>query len=171
MKRQSCSMGWPKIWLSFSFPNYQDSDGHFKATSFSFLAHLIRLPLLSHWQSILMHTKKLFQFVTWRFKTLVPLTQSLISWRQTWWKEREFSCFPPSTFSTDKSWFLEWFWFGFGSKALCCKMNYSHILFIDSNSVWFIELVNEHLYIIVFFVWVFFVVSLCRMYVCVSVCI
>lgn len=48
-------------------------------------------------------------------------------------------------------------------------MNYSHILFIDSNSVWFIELVNEHLYIIVFFVWAFFVVSLCRMCVCLCV--
>lgn len=140
---------------------------------FSFLVHLICLPILSHQQSILMHRKKkylIFQIVTWRFETFVPLTQSLIYWRQTWWKEREFSCFPPSRFTTDKSWFLEWFWFGFGSKALCCKMNYSHILFIDSNSVWFIELVNEHLYIIVFFVWACFVVSLCRMCVCLCVC-
>lgn len=43
-------------------------------------------------------------------------------------------------------------WFGFESKALHCKMNYSHFLFIDLNSVGIIKLVNEHLYIIVFFV-------------------
>lgn len=160
-------MEWPKTKLSFSFPNYQDSDGHFKASPFSFLVHLLCLPILSHQQSILMHTHKKItsncHLKVWDFCSPNPESDILET-------NLEGVCFPPSPFSTDKSWFLEWFCFVFGSKALCCKMNYSYILCIDSNSVWFIKLVNEHLYIIVFFVWAFFVVSLCRMCVCLCVC-
>lgn len=157
-------MGWPKI--NPSFPNCREHGRHFKATSFSFLIHLVCLPII---ESFSVLKKNLFHIIIWIF---VPLTQRYLGDKYDG-KRRNFLVFhlPPSVqtktdFLSDFSWGLD--------QRLCVVRWTIHTsyLLIQIQFIWFIELVNEHLYIIVFFVWAFFVVSLLEcVYVCVSVCI